>query len=106
MNDREFQETLDEMFNNIEDLVDELDLDVDASAGLLSIEFPDSSSVILSRQIANHELWVAAKSGSFHLALKDGQWNCATTDETLNTLLNRVFTEQLQQTVETFNSLT
>jgi CyaY protein len=52
--------------------------------------------------VANHEVWVAAKSGGFHLRLRDGRWHCDTTDEDLMTLLNRVFHEQLAINIKVF----
>lgn len=97
MEDREYQERVDGLFNNIEDEIDELDedIDVDSTAGMLTIEMPDGSNVILSRQVVNHEIWVAAKSGGYHLSHIEGNWFCATSDENLGDLLNRVFAEQL-----------
>ena len=96
MDDSEFQEIVDEEFVRIEDRVDELELDVDidASGGVLAFTLDSGSSVILSRQIANHEVWVAARSGGFHLKRSGDGWHCDTTDESLEQLLNRVFTEQ------------
>ena len=97
LDDSEFQEIVDEEFIRIEDRVDELelDVDVDASGGVLALTLDSGSSVILSRQIANHEIWVAAKSGGFHLKRAGERWRCDNTDETLEQLLNRVFMEQL-----------
>ena len=105
MQDAEYEECVDQLFNAIEDEIDELDadIDVDASAGILTIEFPDTSRVILSRQIVNHEVWVAARSGGYHLALDDDDWYCSTSSESLSLLLNRVFTEQLGVVVSVFN---
>ena len=96
MNDSEFQEIVDDEFVRIEDRVDELelDVDVDASGGVLAFTLESGSSIILSRQIANHEIWVAAKSGGFHLTRAGSGWRCENTDESLEQLLNRVFMEQ------------
>lgn len=96
MDDRTFNDTVDEIFIDIEDRVDDLDLDIDidSSGGVLTFAMPDGSSIILSRQLAAYEIWVAAKSGGFHLALVDNAWHCRTTDESLETLINRVFVEQ------------
>ena len=107
MQDREYDEIVENLFNNIEDEVDELDadVDVDSTAGMLMLEFPDGSSIVLSRQVANHEVWVAAKSGGFHLAYDDSRWICGTTGESINELLNRVFSEQLDQVVASFQSI-
>ena len=105
MQDREYEERVDDLFNAIEDGIDEIEanIDVDSSVGMLTVEFPNGSSVILSRQIANHEVWVAAKSGGYHLAFNDDQWFCRTSNENLSTLLDRVFAEQLGKAVSSFN---
>ena len=97
MDDSQFQEIVDDEFVRIEDRVDELELDIDvnASGGVLTFTLDSGSSVILSRQIASHEIWVAAKSGGFHLKKADGGWRCDNTDESLEQLLNRVFMEQV-----------
>ena len=96
MDDSEFQEIVDDEFVRIEDRVDELELDVDidASGGVLAFTLDSGSSIILSRQVANHEIWVAAKSGGFHLKRVDSEWFCQNTEESLEQLLNRVFSEQ------------
>lgn len=96
MDDSEFQELVDEEFVRIEDQADELDidLDIDSSGGVLTFTLETGTSIILSRQVANHEIWVAAKSGGFHLKRTETGWYCDTTKEDLDVLLNRVFTEQ------------
>jgi|TARA_B110000908_G_C10020428_1_gene342660 CyaY protein len=96
LDDSEFQEIVDDEFVRIEDRVDELELDVDidASGGVLAFTLDSGSSIILSRQVTNHEIWVAAKSGGFHLKRVDSEWFCQNTEESLEQLLNRVFSEQ------------
>ena len=76
MDDSDFHDEVDEIFEDIEDAVDELDLDIDmdSGGGVLTLTFEDGSQVILSRQVANHEIWVAAKSGGFHFRPQDGVW--------------------------------
>lgn len=96
MEDSQFQELVEEEFVRIEDQIDELevDADIDTSGDVLTITLENGTSIILSRQVANHEIWVAAKSGGFHLAYDGNRWFCATTDEDLDTLMDRVFQEQ------------
>ncbi len=96
MDDSRFQELVDDEFVRIEDRIDELELDadIDTAGDVLTITVENGTSIILSRQIANHEIWVAARSGGFHLAREDERWFCASTGEDLDTLLNRVFSEQ------------
>lgn len=96
MDDRQFEEEAEEIFVRVEDRVDELELDadIDVSGGIVTFTLVDGSQIILSRQVANHEIWVAARSGGFHLKRVDSGWHCATTNEDLDDLLGRVFEEQ------------
>lgn len=70
------------------------DVDVDASGGTLAATFDDGSVIVFSRQVGNHEVWVAARSGGFHLHEVADGWMCNTTGEDLESLVNRVFEEQ------------
>ena len=101
MNDREFEDAVGAIFLNLEDELDELDadLDIDTSGGILTITCPDASQVIFSRQPASHEIWLAARSGGFHLEFMGPDWLCTTTGESLPALASRVLTEQLGELV-------
>ena len=102
MLDAAFHQLVDELMMQLEDELEEFpeDLDIENAGGILTIEFPNGSTVVVSRQIANHEVWVAAKSGGFHLHQKADEWFCNTTEETLPTLISRVVGEQLGREVE------
>lgn len=102
MQDAEFHEIVDDLVIQLEDELEEYpeDLDIENSGGILTVVFPNGSTVVVSRQIANHEIWVAAKSGGFHLALEGEDWICGTTQETLADLLSRVVSEQLGRQVK------
>ncbi|MFT6014252.1 MAG: CyaY protein [Candidatus Azotimanducaceae bacterium] len=101
LQDAEFHSLVDELVMQLEDELEEYpeDLDIENSAGILTIGFPNGSTIVVSRQIANHEIWVAAKSGGFHLAYKEGDWVCGTTKENLASLSSRVVTEQIGREV-------
>ena len=96
MQDSDFHEVMDDIFMDIEDRVDQQDEDIDVenSGGVLTLTFEDGSQVILSRQVAAQEIWIAAKSGGFHLRQQDNTWTCSTTGETLEQLVDRVAGEQ------------
>ncbi|WP_370262830.1 iron donor protein CyaY [Limnobacter sp.] len=80
MTDSEFHAVVDatlvQVEEYIETLVDSLDIDADSSrsGNVLTLDFEDKGKMILNSQVANHELWLAAKSGGFHYVHKDGQW--------------------------------
>ena len=99
MDDSKFHEIVDKEFFLIEDRLDELELDIDinASGGVLTLSFSHVSSIVLSRHVTSHEIWIAAKSGGFHLGLVGDIWYCDSTGESLKEVLNRVFMEQLNE---------
>lgn len=102
MQDFEFQDLVDECFDQLEDALDDLDadLDIDITGGVLTVNIEAGGTIIFSRQVANHEIWIAAKSGGYHLGLSaDGEWFCRTTEENLWQISSRVFSEQLGRDV-------
>lgn len=42
--------------------------------GVLELEFPDGSKMIINRHGAAREIWVAARSGGFHFRWDGRQW--------------------------------
>jgi CyaY protein len=75
MTESEFHRAVDAVFARVEAAVERQgELDADREGGVLTIECPDGSKVILSRQPPLCELWVAARSGGFHYAWREGAW--------------------------------
>lgn len=97
MSQTEFEAAIERTLIAIEDALDECESDIDyeRADAVLTLTLEDNGSqVILSRQTANCELWVAARSGGYHLSFENPGWKCTTTGEDLPTLLDRVLTEQ------------
>ncbi len=82
----------------VEDVFDDsdLDLDLENSAGVLTVRFENGSQVILSRQEPLRQLWLAARSGGFHFDYDDAseRWICDTSAELLGEMLVRITLEQ------------
>lgn len=96
MTETEFIEISENIFATIEEWLEDsaLDLDLESGAGMLTISCEENGSqIILSRQRAVSEIWVAAISGGFHFSKQGADWVCKT-GETLMQLLNRVLLEQ------------
>lgn len=85
MNEAEFETTYRETLLAIEDVFehaieDDADLDYETINDILNVEFDDGSAVIVTKQGATQQLWVAAVSGGFHFeysrneANEAGQW--------------------------------
>jgi CyaY protein len=47
-----------------------------------------------------HELWVAARSGGFHLKLKDGVWLDSRSGDELFAMLTRLASEHAKEPVD------
>jgi len=97
MTEIEFAQLADELMLSVEDAIADsgLDIDYESAGGVLTLTIEaENSKVIISRQPAMYQIWLAARSGGFHLSYHDQNWRCTTTGETFETLLNRVCREQ------------
>lgn len=101
MLESEYNALIDETLLSIEDAVDasEFDIDFDTIAGILTLEFTDQSKIIINRQAALSQLWIAARSGGYHLDYIDGRWFCKSADSSLQPLIDRLCSEQAGVTV-------
>jgi CyaY protein len=70
------------------------DIDFETTAGILELEFTNGSKIIINRQGATQELWVAAKSGGYHYLWKDGAWRNTRDGSELFASLSRYAGEQ------------
>ncbi len=52
----------------------EADLDWTLRDGILEIDCGDDGKLVVNRHVPNREIWVAARSGGFHFAARDGSW--------------------------------
>lgn len=96
MTESEFDDLAEATLASIEAQVEDADgdLDFDMSAGILTLIAPNGTRIIINRQPATREIWVAAKSGGYHCGRQGDAWFCNTTGETLQALLGRVIAEQ------------
>lgn len=86
----------------IEAAIEQCGLDVDIETkpgGILEVEFDDGSKVIVNRHVAAREIWVAAKSGGFHFAPREGGWIAGRDGSELYSTLSRVISEQAGEPV-------
>lgn len=93
-----FHDLVDATQQSLEDIFDEsgLDLDIENSAGVLTVEFENGTQLIFSRQEPLRQLWLAARSGGFHFDYDEAEnrWSCDTSDELLSEMLTRLTQEQ------------
>lgn len=104
MTEAEFNERLDELMVAIEDAIDAsaADIDFENSEGILTLTFANESKIILSRQGALRQLWMASKLGGFHFnyVSDSDDWVCDSTGEEFVELLSQHSTEQSGEEVK------
>lgn len=81
MSESEFErmasETLAGIEASVEAAADSAGIDIDLQmkpGGVLELEFEDGSKMIVNRQGAAREIWVAAKSGGYHFLYDGHRW--------------------------------
>ena len=106
LTDSEFERLATETLAGIEAAVeaaaDAAGLDVDLQmkpGGVLELEFENGTKMIINRQSAAREIWVAAKSGGFHFRRAGAQWVDTRTQEELFAALSRLASEQSGEAV-------
>jgi len=72
---REIEKTLDAIQRRVDGLGLD-DLEIDSGPGRLDITCLDGKRVILSRQSATNQIWLAEPSGGWHFDARDGRWIC------------------------------
>ncbi len=103
MNENEYNRCVDELMLQIEDSIEDslVDIDCENSSGILTLTVEtNGSQIILSRQAASREVWLAARSGGFHFVLKDSIWRDTKTDETLDNRLQQAVKLQAGEFVD------
>ncbi|MDH2999143.1 iron donor protein CyaY [Pasteurellaceae bacterium LFhippo2] len=76
MNVVEFHQQIEQVWERIEEELEAQDCDVDCETqgAVFTIFFDDDSQIVINKQEAMLELWLASKLGGFHFAYRDGEW--------------------------------
>ena len=76
MNLVEFHQNIEQVWDSIETQCDEqgADVDFERQGSVLTITFNDRSQIVINKQEAMLELWLASRLGGLHLAWKENEW--------------------------------
>jgi CyaY protein len=80
LQDTEYQAAAERLLAAIERQSDDwlqqgvIDIDSNRAGGLLELEFPNGSKIVVNKQPPLHEIWLAARNGGFHFRFVDGAW--------------------------------
>ena len=103
MNEAEFHNAATAMLNRIEQAVEDsgADIDYENAGEILQLEFTNRSKIIINKQAAASQIWVAAKSGGFHYSYDAGtqQWRNDQSGAELLSELSRLASEQAGKSV-------
>lgn len=97
MTETEFTRLADATLSRLEQAIEQADGDFDyefSEGGILQIEFADDSVIVVNKQAAAQEIWVAAKSGGFHYRWNGETWRDTRSDEELFAALSRFASAQ------------
>ncbi len=98
MNDADYHQRATQTLMRIEQAIEAsgADIDFENSGDILTLEFGNSSKLIVNKQGAARQLWVAAKSGGFHYGwdASSGSWRNDQTGAELFAELSRLVSEQ------------
>lgn len=76
MNIIEFHQAVEHVWDKIEATLEAQDCDVDCETqgAVFTMTFEDGSQIVINKQEAMLELWLASRLGGFHFAFRDGDW--------------------------------
>ena len=102
MTESEYTRLADDTLRRLEQAIESADGDFDcdlSGGGILEIEFADGSVIVVNKQAAAREIWVAARSGGFHFRWDGAAWRDTRSGEELFAALSRFVSEQSGRTV-------
>ena len=80
MTDAEYHRLTGALLARIEATIDRwlqegvVDIDGQRTGGLLELDLPDASKIVVNTQPPLHEVWLATRDGGYHFRYVDGQW--------------------------------
>lgn len=76
MNTAQFHQAVEQVWQQIEEKIDDegLSVDTEIQGAVCTLTFDDESQIIINKQEAMLELWLASKLGGIHFKNIDGEW--------------------------------
>ena len=102
MSETEYSRLAEAALQRIEQTLDAVDAEVDyelAAGGILEISFADGSKIVINKQPAMQEIWVAAKSGGFHFRWDGSSWRNTRNGEELFAALSACASTQAGEAI-------
>ncbi len=76
MDTLKFHQLVEQTWHKIEEQLEEQDCDVDCEihGAVMTLHFDDDSQIVINKQEAMLELWLASKLGGFHFKYQNDDW--------------------------------
>lgn len=104
MNETEFENAVRTTLDRIEQAIEAsgADIEFENAGEILELEFANRSKIIINKQGAAQQIWVAAKSGGFHYSYDDkaSAWRNDQSGAELFSELTRLVSEQAGEKVK------
>ncbi len=94
----EIDKTLSRLSNAL-DKLNRDDFEYEEAEGKLTIEFEDGVKLIVSRQSATNQIWLAEPGGGWKFDYKAGQWICDKRGITLEKALSDLLSQKLGEPI-------
>jgi CyaY protein len=91
VDERDYHQLADAALGRIENRLEAADLDFEfATGGILEVELADGTMIVINKQSATQEIWVAARSGGFHFRWDGADWVDTRSGEPLQAAVDRL----------------
>ncbi len=101
MNDSEFHQLAEQLLSSIEEHIDnyegDADIDCEINGGVMTLTFEDGSKIIINKQEAFHQIWLATKQGGYHYSYKNNEWICDRSGQEFKGMLANAIAFQSQE---------
>lgn len=74
MTDKAYNDLCADLFLAIETLLDERGVDFDNNGNIIDIVTDDDEKIVINKQPAMSEVWLASKKDGRHFAHRNGEW--------------------------------
>lgn len=101
MNVNQFYELAKQLFDNIEQQLDNYaeryntDIDYETHGNVISITFENQSKIIINTQEPLLQVWMATRKQGYHFDFKDGDWLCSRSHVSFQQLFDESVKDQI-----------
>ena len=87
MDETEYHDLCDRLFSELESELDAAAVDFDSNGRVIEAETEDGDKIVINRQAAAREVWMATPGGGRHFRWQNGEWRDTRDDRELKAAL-------------------